>query len=342
MRDGYGHPRSEYTPGTDRPTIPPMPVAWTPEIVRSMFPIRFGLGKTITFAQRPVTPGLFLQHQGVKEFPATIQGWIDLWTTAASTMKPDRYQGGLTNVIWVKSAAAATPFRNAEATLAAEAKGRLVLGGLVFLGGHAFGDDLTTGAVVDMRMPAHDIVCTSVSDGSVCWSLGRRQLLEIEASGPGAVTTGGYTATVGHGLLGDLGDRYAAQWMTDRFGRTTTVTFVRIETDSSELFFRSMTDTPDATQVALSPLRALARQRRPAGAPPGDAAQVAGGAFDLSGSTGEADPVHAPLAEAASSGLPGSGAGGDLVSRLERLAQLRDSGALSETEYQLAKTKVLL
>jgi len=331
LHEGYGHPRGDYIPGASRPTIPPMPVAWTPEIVRSMLPIRFGLGRQVALAKRPTGPVLILVQAGAKEFPATPQGWVDLWTTVASTVKPARLQAGLTTVTWAKAQAVATPFRNAEATLDAETRAHLVLGGLVFLGGHGYDDGLPTGAVVDLRMVADGIVLTNVSDGSVAWSVAGRQLLEIEASGPGAVTSGGFTATVGHGLVGDLGDRFAAQWMTDRFGKTTIVTFVRIETDSSELFLRSMTDAPGEAQVALSPLRALARQGRAPGTP------GAGAASTADAGSGGPTPLTAPLA----TGPIGGDSADDLVSHLERLARLRDSGALSESEYQLAKTKLL-
>jgi putative oligomerization/nucleic acid binding protein len=170
-------------------------------------------------------------------------------------------------------------------------------------------------------MAADDIVLTSVTDGSTAYSVPGRRLVEIEASGPGSVTTGGFAATAGHGLVGDLLDRAGAEWMTDRFGTTTITTVVRIATDTSELFLRSMIDTPETAQVALSPLRALARGR----------------------ASGAVGAVPVPTIEAlgpASRATPGDDAD-DLVSLLERLAKLRDSGALSESEYLVAKSKLL-
>jgi hypothetical protein len=57
-----------------------------------------------------------------------------------------------------------------------------------------------------------------------------------------------------------------------------------------------------------------------------------------------AQPVTAPLPPAAAAVLPPPVADAqtvDLVTALSRLAQLRDSGALSEAEFQTAKTRLL-
>jgi hypothetical protein len=301
-----------------------MPVGWTPEIIRSLFPIVFSIGRRITFFAGSRSPSLqLLLPGGPKSFPATVQGWVDLWTTVASTVKPSVVPAGPNHVDRVRRSAVATPFRDAEAALAAEINAPLVLGGVVFRGGHGFGEELRVGAVVDIRMAADAILLTSVIDGSTTYAVPAYRLVEVEASGPGAVTSGGFVATVGHGLVGDLTDRYASEWMTDRFGKTTITTLIRLETDSGELFFRSMTDTPENAQVALSPLRALTRSG-PGGAAgarsPLGMSSAAGGSAALAGSADEPD---------------------DLVSRLERLSRLHDSGALSDDEYLLAKTKLL-
>lgn len=247
MRQGYGMPRDagHKSSGTNPVTIPPMPVGWTPEIIRSLFPIVFSIGRRITFFAGSRSPSLqLLLPGGPKSFPATVQGWVDLWTTVASTVKPSVVPAGPNHVDRVRRSAVATPFRDAEAALAAEINAPLVLGGVVFRGGHGFGEELRVGAVVDIRMAADAILLTSVIDGSTTYSVPAYRLVEVEASGPGAVTSGGFVATVGHGLVGDLTDRYASEWMTDRFGKTTISTLIRLETDSGELFFRSLTDTP--------------------------------------------------------------------------------------------------
>jgi hypothetical protein len=56
----------------------------------------------------------------------------------------------------------------------------------------------------------------------------------------------------------------------------------------------------------------------------------------------DAAEVARRRAEAIASGqAPSGGAGGDRIAELERLARLRDSGALSESEFQAEKARVL-
>jgi len=324
VRQGYGLPRD----GQPSPpaTIPPMPVAWTPEVVRALFPIRIGLGQVIALSRSRTGAMLsILRSSQPKDFPATVQGWVDLWTTMAATTKPEKLRLAHDIVDNAKRAVRSTPFRDAEAALKADALGRVVLPGLVFLGGHGYGDAIKPGAVVDLRSSDDSIMFTSVTDAAVSWSIEGYSVLEIEASGPGATTAGAFLATSGHGLVGDLMEQASAQWMTDRFGTKTIVTLIRLETDSSELFLRSVMDTPESAQIALSPLRALGRARAPGTA-------LAAGASEA--------PTAAP-ADGRLSAAAADGGADDLVSRLERLARLRDSGALSEVEYQLAKAKIL-
>jgi hypothetical protein len=181
-----------------------MPVAWTDEVRRTLFPIRLGIGRDVTLWQNRDGAVLSSRGPAPKEFPATAQGWIDLWTSLAATTKPEKLHYALVAVNSAKSNMRSTPFRNAEAALQAEAQGRLVLPGLVFLGGHAYGEVLRTGAVVDLRVSVDDVVLTSVRDASVVWCIAGRRLVEIEASGPGSTTTGAFVVATGHGLVGDL------------------------------------------------------------------------------------------------------------------------------------------
>jgi len=326
MREGYGLSRGADDPKMAAVRIPPMPVAWTSEVVRELFPVRIGIGRDVDLIRRPSGVALYLRGPQSKMFPATVQGWIDLWRTMAGTTKPDKLQYCRVQVYSAKRAMTSTPFRDAEAALVAEALGRLVLPGLIFLGGHDYGEAMQPDDVVDMRASPHDLVLTSIDTAAALWSVAARRVVEVEASGPGATTAGAFVATTGHGLAGDLLDRYSAQWMTDRFGKKTVATLIRLETDASELFLRSVTETPESAQVALSAVRALARGR-----PPRGDSETAG-----PGGT-ESSPTGAPVASLAGAGATPD----DLVSALERLARLRSAGALTETEYELAKAKLL-
>ncbi len=322
MRQGYGLPRQ----GQDvRPTIPPMPVGWTQEAVRLLFPIRLGVGRKVIFRKDTRPPGLLLlrgQAQPPESFAGTPQGWVDLWTMVPTIAKGPAVKSALDEVGFARRSALATPFRDAKAALESDQHSTLVLGGLVVVGGTGFGDAVKTGAVVDLRLAAETVVLTDVRNGDELYSVPGEQLIEAEASGPGQVTSGGFGVTVGHGLVGDLVEQASAKWMSDRYGTTTITTSIRIQTDSSELFLRSFTVAPDIAQVALSPLRRIAPRAQP---------------------DGRAGAVPAPPL---SPGVPAgtatpTGASDDLISQLERLARLRESGALSDDEYALAKGKLL-
>jgi len=56
--------------------------------------------------------------------------------------------------------------------------------------------------------------------------------------------------------------------------------------------------------------------------------------------TGQAPAVQAPVAAAPAAAAPAAG-GGDIVSQIQQLASLRDSGVLSNEEFDAAKTKLL-
>ncbi len=135
-------------------TIPPMPVAWTPEVVRILFPIPLALGRKVTFVRALPEPVLVLMHAGERIFPSTPKGWVDLWTTIGQTTKPEAVKMAVLQVRNSMRWAEATPFRDALAVLEAERSARLVLEGLVFLGGHDYGSRLRPGTVVDLRMTA--------------------------------------------------------------------------------------------------------------------------------------------------------------------------------------------
>jgi hypothetical protein len=337
VREGYGLPRDAARGvAAAGVIIPPMPVAWTPEIVRSLFPIRFGLGRDISLARTKSGTRLYVRSREWNEYPATMEGWVAVWTDLAAALKPARLQGGITSVLQGKRWAKSTPFRNVEASLEANSLGTLLLPALSFLGGHGYGDTLETGTIADLRLSSEDVLLTNVRDGSVVWSTAAKRVVEVEANGAGSTTTGGFVATAGHGLVRDLWEQQSAQWLTDRYGQTTVSTFIRLETDTAELFFRSLTDTPEAAQVNLSALRALARGR------PG-AAGGGGASAGASAETADAQPTLAsPASVADPAPVPEPGpAADDLVSRLERLARLRDSGALSTAEFEIAKSKLL-
>jgi hypothetical protein len=373
--------------------IPPMPVAWTPEVVRVLFPIPLALGRKVTFVRALPEPVLVLMHAGERTFPSTARGWVDLWTTIGQTTKPEAVKMAVLQVKNAMRWAEATPFRDALAGLEAEAKARLVLDGLVFLGGHGYGAVLRPGTVVDLRMTADAVVLSDVGDGSRAHTFPVTELRELEAIDPATVMNDGLDNPSGNASPGRLQDQATAVWMTESAGKSSIMALVRIVTEKSELLLRSMTAAPDAAHIALSPLRrrltrhaivpttpgpdagqpsahvASRRAERDAIGPDSqragrrdvqDASRRAGrqvasrrDAQDASRPAGRqaADEAQSSRREPPASASPGSepardlptadDADADFVSRLERLARLRDAGALSEYEFLVAKTKLL-
>ncbi len=298
-----------------------MPIVWTPETVRALTPVRLGRGVRLEFAL--ASNGLVLSVSDVRggrteRYPGTPAGWTSAWARAAEWSRPDAFAKGLgywlerLNTVW-------SPKRRADVTAELDAQMPPILYGLTFLGGHGYGDDLKARAIIDLRHNSSGIALTDVVDGTTRLSVPAGLLTSAEASGPGKTTTGAFAATVGHGVVGDLFDQQMAEWMTDRFARSRIRTTVRICATTCELFLVSATDLPERAQVALSAVRAMVPVSAAQSQPPGLLAGIT------------AAPSPAPIA---SGDL-------DLVTKLERLAKLRDSGALTQFEFQAAKDKLL-
>ncbi len=291
-----------------RPT-PPMPVAWTKEL--HLFPIRLGLATRIELVTYPTTVLAFSEPKGSHKFPPTPKGWVELWDAVAASCKEDRYQGAAMSVAQSMRYAKSTPFRNAPAFVAAESLGPLLVSAVTFLGGAGHGEWLKEGRVVDMRLGTDSLLFLDIRDGKQLAGIRLSDLTSVEATGPGKQVSGGFVATGGHGLIGDVADQASASWATDKFGSTIYVTSVRVEAPGHELFFRTLTESPEQVQVALAPLRTTIRQR------------------------GQLAPMGDP--RVGSAAAPEE----DLVSQLERLARLHANGALTSDEYQAAKDKLL-
>jgi hypothetical protein len=297
--------------------VPGMPMTMTKNGLRGLLPLRFGRGVRLYLAasqgraQLTLTDG---REGRLENFAATPAGWIRAWETVAAWSRPAGFERAL-RLYEQRSSVRQVPLRSAQLAVELDVQMPLVLGGLVFLGGHGGGDLLRAGIAADLRRRPSAIALTDVGDGSVRYELTAAELTGAEAGGPGRVTTGGFAATAGHGLVGDLMNQAEAALLTERFGRTELRTNVRITGVASELFFRSMTSLPEDAQVALSVVRAMAGGH--ATPPPGEGPALASAGRDqVSGEQ-------------------------DLVATLERLARLRESGALTELEFQAAKQKLL-
>lgn len=298
-----------------------MPVVWTQETVRALSPVRLGRGVHLGFELRGGGLNLVLSDARVgraERFPGTPTGWISAWARAAEWSRPNAFAKGLE--YWLQALSLVrSPKRRADIIAELDEQMPPILYGLAFLGGHGYGDQLKPQALVDLRRTSAAIALTDVVGGTVALSVQAGQLTSAEASGPGKTTTGAFQATVGHGFLGDLIDQGVAEWMTDRYATSQIRTTVRICATTCELFLLSVTDLPERAQVALSAVRAMVPVSAGQNQQPGL----------LAGITAVPSLTAAPSPEV------------DLVTKLERLAKLRDSGALTQFEFQAAKDKLL-
>lgn len=123
-------------------------------------------------------------------------------------------------------------------------------------------------------------------------------IVAFEIGGPGAQKTGGRFIGGGFGLEGAAEGMLIASALNLLTTRTKINTVICLQTRSSELFAHNNNETPDALRIRLSQVFNILRSQEQGQPPPGSR-----------------DPIE----------------------QLERLAQLRDSGVLSEEEFQAAR-----
>jgi hypothetical protein len=305
-----------------------MPLEWRQYEVRAMSPARFGMKVRLEmFTQgRDLKPGLTVSSGGKFErFPATPAGWVDAWTLAATVAGPTAFAKGLAS--WSRRTygyLGAT--RDAAAIAELDARIAPLLYAVMFVGGHGCEEQLSPGALVDLRLDTAGIALTASSDGTTLMTISATELTGAEASDLGG-SAGPFIATTGHGI-GDLWQADLVGWLNKNLGPRKDRTLVRIQSTASEVFLTSKSYSPQDAQIALSGIRVLAQ------AQPDKAASQPG-----------SDRPHAPAEPAVEPAVPASVAPvpdeADLIAKLERLAKLYESGALTLFEFQAAKDKVL-
>jgi hypothetical protein len=312
-------------------TIPAMPLEWRQYEVRAMSPARFGMKVRLEmFTQgRDLKPGLTVSSGGKFEhFPATPAGWVDAWTLAAKVAGPAAFAKGLTS--WSRRTygyLGAT--RDAAAIAELDARIPPLLYAVMFVGGHGCGEQLSPGALVDLRLDSAGIALTASSDGTILMTISAAELTGAEASDLGG-SAGPFVATTGHGI-GDLWQADLVGWLNN-LGPRKDRTLVRIQSAASEVFLTSKSYSPQNAQIALSGIRVLAQ------AQPGKAASQPGSDRPHEPVVAPVPPVAVPAAPASLAPVPDEA---DLVAKLERLAKLYESGALTLFEFQAAKDKLL-
>jgi hypothetical protein len=138
--------------------------------------------------------------------------------------------------------------RDPDARLLSDARD-VVLHNCVLLGGCGY--PLVVGSSGTVVFREDDTTAVALADSPPV-ELAREQLLDIDISGPGAVTTGG-----GFGFFFDDFGSFAnglltttvLNWLTTK---TSVHTILRLETDEGELFFHYGGQEPAALRISLS------------------------------------------------------------------------------------------
>jgi hypothetical protein len=139
-------------------------------------------------------------------------------------------------------------------------------------------------------------------------TIGYDEISAIEIGGPGQTQSGGGFIGGGFGVQGAAEGMLIATALNLLTTRTKIDTVICIQTRTAELFLHHGAATPDALRMLLSPIFTRMRQHDTA--------------------------ARAVLADS-------SGGNANIVDRLQQLADLRASGALSEEEFAAAKAKLL-
>lgn len=142
------------------------------------------------------------------------------------------------------------------------------------------------------------------SESRVAITIAFERVTGVETGGPGVTASGGGFAGGGFGVAGFVLGAAAAAVLNRVTTRYSVQTVLRISTLDGELNLVTDEITPDALDIELAPVRVGAR----AAARP--------------------NPVSEP-------------GGDDVLDRLERLAKLREQGALSQQEFDIQKQRVL-
>lgn len=127
------------------------------------------------------------------------------------------------------------------------------------------------------------------------------ELIVVNVDGPGAVTTGGRYIGGGFGPKGILEGIAVAAVLSTLTQRTSVHTYIEIQDKSSDMVFFTSTITPSELRVSLKPV--WAKLRSTTSSPP------------------RADD--------------------DVVERLEKLANLRSRGVVSDEEFEQLKRQIL-
>lgn len=196
----------------------------------------------------------------------------------------------------------------------------VVVLGCVVQGGFGI-DGFGRGTRTDLYFEAQRLVVTLAGSPESVAVLQYADVVALQVDGPGAVTTGGGFMGGGFGVKGALEGMAMAAILNKLTTKTSVTTIIEIQDRERDIIWLSETISPAQLDFSLKPVYAklrvahgmAAQAPRPAPAPSAVAPPIA---------TREEPPA-------------------DVVQQLEKLAELRRAGVLSEAEFERAKARAL-
>ena len=242
------------------------------------------------------------------EFSLTEEGWAEAWQTMSSKY-PQLAEKVSAHLTRERSRVAERERRRLGDLQAKEDLDRLAtyaeLQECTLLGGYGWQEPtFVPGSSCVLRFTEEGLVVLPTSSWTTLIRSPYKDALALEFSGPGRVKSGTRIIGGGFGLAGAAGGMIAATVLNSLTSRTNIHTFIRYEATSLEAFFFYSLATPDELRMQLSEVLGHIRSN------------VQGGGT----------PAAAPVTR---------------LDQLKQLGELRDSGVLSQAEFETEKQKLL-
>ena len=250
-----------------------------------------------------IARGTLLRKRTVRRFPLTEEGWRDAWRFMAS--ETPQLAGTVRHQVQLTKSVTHGQEVESKAKAELASLGLLTsLRGCVFLGGYGHNEALKPGLMFDLYFTTEGLVVTSHATSMPKIRSPYAEVLAIELSGPGRVTKGGGFIGGGFGLTGAVEGMIVASVLNALTTKTSIQSILRWEAETLEAFFFTSEATPGDLRIKMSPVLGRVKPR--------------------------------PIVEATPT-LPEA----DVVSQLERLATLRQQGAIDDDEFAELKRKIL-
>jgi hypothetical protein len=241
------------------------------------------------------------RERGARVFPEGPSGWAQAWLAFGEG------DPAAARAYVAKLSSSSTKEGYASNRAALDALSLLAkISNLELIGG--FGtDSLNLGSHYDLYFTFDTVVVAETASATTMGTLDYVDLLALKVDGPGAVTTGGGFIGGGFGVTGAVEGMIVASVLNAITTRKTVQTIVEVQDTHRDMLFLHTTHTPDRMRAMLKPVEARLRT------------------YKRSADSNQRQEVQEV----------------DPLARLERLVALHGSGALTQSEFETAKQRIL-